>query len=73
MIELNSSVDRLTVFSPIVEPNTVGFSYTYLLNSMVNFDFSIMKKLSDLSHEKLNDIIGRYGILNEYSWMSATP
>ena len=43
-----------------------------MLNSKVNFDFSIMKKLWDLAHEKLINIIGRYGILNEYSWMSAT-
>ena len=44
-----------------------------MLNSKVNFDISIMKKLWDLAHEKLINIIGRYGILNEYSWMSATP
>ena len=39
----------------------------------VCFDVSIMKKLWDLAHEKFINIIGRYGILNEYSWMSATP
>ena len=39
----------------------------------MNFDFSIMKKLWDLAHEKLIDIIGRHGILDQYSWMSATP
>ena len=36
-----------------------------MLNSKVNFDFSIMKKLWDLAHEKLINIIGRHGILNE--------
>ena len=40
---------------------------------MVNFDFSIMKKLGDVAHEKLINMIGRYGILKEYSEMSATP
>ena len=44
-----------------------------MLNSKVDFDFSIMKKLLDLAHEKLIIMIGRYGILNEYSWLSATP
>ena len=44
-----------------------------MLNTYVNFDFSIMKKLWDLAHEKLINIIGRHGILNEYSWMSAHP
>ena len=44
-----------------------------MLNSKVNFDFSIMKKLWDLAHEKLINMIGSYGILNEYSSMSATP
>ena len=38
-----------------------------MLNSKVNFDFYIMKKLWDLAHEKLINIIGRHGILNEYS------
>jgi hypothetical protein len=27
----------------------------------------------DLAHEKLINIVGRYGILNEYSWVSAAP
>ena len=44
-----------------------------MLNSKVNFDFFIMKKLWDLAHEKLINIICRYGILNEYLWMLATP
>ena len=35
-----------------------------MLNNYVNFDFSIMKKLWDVGHEKLNDIIGRHGILD---------
>ena len=35
-----------------------------MLNNYVNFDFSIMKKLWDVGHEKLNNIIGRYGILD---------
>ena len=35
-----------------------------MLNSKVNFDFSIMKKLWDLAHEKLVNIIGRHGILD---------
>ena len=35
-----------------------------MLNSKVKFDFSIMKKLWDLAHEKLINIIGRHGILN---------
>ena len=44
-----------------------------MLNIKVNFDFFIIKELWDLAHEKFINIIGRYGILNEYSWMSATP
>ena len=44
-----------------------------MLNTKVNFDFSIMKKLWDLAYEKLINIIGRHGILDEYLWMSATP
>ena len=44
-----------------------------MLNSKVNFDFSIMKQLWDLAHEKLIIIRGRHGILDEYSLMSATP
>ena len=35
-----------------------------MLNSKVNFDFSIMKKLWDLANEKLINIIGRHGILD---------
>ena len=42
-----------------------------MLNNKVNFDFFIMKKILDLAHEKLIIIIGRHGILDEYSWMSA--
>ena len=41
-----------------------------MLNNYVNFDFSIMKKLSDVAHEKLTKIIGRHGILAQYLWMS---
>ena len=37
-----------------------------MLDSKVNFDFSIMKKLWDLAHEKLINTIGSYGILDEY-------
>ena len=44
-----------------------------MLNSKVNFDFSIMKKIWYLAHEKLINMIGRHGILDDYSWMSATP
>ena len=44
-----------------------------MLNGKMNFDFYNMKTISDLAHEKLIDIIGRHGILNEYSGMSATP
>ena len=39
-----------------------------MVNNMVNFDFSIMKKLWDLAHEKLIKIIGRHGILDQYSY-----
>ena len=35
--------------------------------------FKALKTNCDLAHEKLINIMGRYGILNEYSWMSATP
>ena len=38
-----------------------------MLNKKVNFDFFIIKKLGDLAHEKLIDIIGRPGILDQYS------
>ena len=44
-----------------------------MLNNKVNFDFSIMKKLWDLAHEKLIDILGRYGTLDQYLWMSVHP
>ena len=39
----------------------------------MNFDFSIMKKLLDVAHEKLIDIKGRHGNLDQYSWMSVIP
>ena len=35
-----------------------------MLNNYVNFDFSIIKKLWDVDHEKLINIIGRHGILD---------
>ena len=35
-----------------------------MLNNYVNFDFSIMKKLWDVGHEKLNNKKGRHGILD---------
>ena len=35
-----------------------------MLNNYVNFDFSIKKKLWDVGHEKLINIIGRHGILD---------
>ena len=41
-----------------------------MLNNYVIFDFSIMKKLWDVSHEKLINIIGKHGILDQYLWMS---
>ena len=44
-----------------------------MLNSKVNFDFYIMKKLWDLGQENLVDIQGSYGILDQYLWMSAIP
>ena len=40
-----------------------------MLNSKVDFDFSIMKTIWDLAHEKLIDIIGRHCIFDEYSWI----
>ena len=43
-----------------------------MLNSKVNLDFSIMKKLWDLAHEKLNNIIGRHGILDIFMDVSIT-
>ena len=42
-----------------------------MLNNWVNFDFSIMKKLWDLAHEKLINKTGEPGVLDQYSWMSA--
>ena len=44
-----------------------------MLNSKVNFDFSIMKKLLDVAHGKLMNIIGRHGNLDQYLWMSVIP
>jgi hypothetical protein len=32
-----------------------------------------MKKIPDLAHEKSININGGYGILDQYSWMSAIP
>ena len=43
-----------------------------MLNSKVNFDFSIMKNLWDLAHEKLINIIGRHGILDIFMDVSHT-
>ena len=37
-----------------------------MLNKYVNFDFSIMKKLWDVGHEKLINKIGRHGILDTF-------
>ena len=39
----------------------------------MNFDFSIMKKILDVAHGKLINIIGRHGILDQYLWMSVMP
>ena len=44
-----------------------------MLNNQVNFDFSIMKKLLDVAHGKLINIIDRHGILDQYLWMSVMP
>ena len=44
-----------------------------MLNSWVNFQFSIMKKLWDVAHENLVNIPGGYGILDQYSWVSSIP
>ena len=44
-----------------------------MLNKWVNLDFSIMKKLVDVAHGKLINMIGRHGILDQYSWMSVIP
>ena len=35
-----------------------------MLNNLVNFEFSIMKKLLDVAHGKLINIIGRHGIVD---------
>ena len=43
-----------------------------MLNNCVNFDFSIMKKLWDVGHEKLINIIGRHGILDLFMDVSHT-
>ena len=44
-----------------------------MLNSNVNFDFSIMKKLWDVVHEKLINIKGRHDILDKFMDVSHTP
>ena len=44
-----------------------------MLNNYVNFDFSIMKKLLAVAHEKLINTIGRHGILDQYLWVSVMP
>ena len=44
-----------------------------MLNSKVNFDFSIMKKLWDVVYGKLINMIGRHGILDQYLWISVMP
>ena len=43
-----------------------------MLNNYVNFDFSIMKKLWDVCHEKLINVIGRHGILDIFIDVSHT-
>ena len=43
-----------------------------MLNNYVNFDFSIIKKLWDIGHEKLINIIGRHGILGIFMDVSHT-
>ena len=43
-----------------------------MLNNYVNFDFSIMKKIWDVGHSKLINIIGRYGILDIFMDVSHT-
>ena len=43
-----------------------------MLNSKVNFDFSIMKRLWDVSHEQLIDIKGRHGVLDIFMDVSHT-
>ena len=43
-----------------------------MLNNYVNFDFSIMKKLWDVCHEKLINLIGRHVILDIFMDVSHT-
>ena len=43
-----------------------------MLNTYVNFDFSIMKKIWDVAHEKLNNIKGRHGVLDLFMEVSHT-
>ena len=43
-----------------------------MLNNYVNFDFSIMKKLWHVGHEKLINIIDRHGILDIFMDVSHT-
>ena len=43
-----------------------------MLNNQVNFDFSIMKKLWDVAHEKLINIKGRHGVLDIFMDVSHT-
>ena len=43
-----------------------------MLNNLVNFDFSIMKKLSDVAHEKLINKKGRHGALDMFMDVSHT-
>ena len=43
-----------------------------MLNNYVSFDFYIMKKLWDVGHEKLINIIGWHGILDIFMDVSHT-
>ena len=43
-----------------------------MLNNYVTFDFYIIKKLWDVGHEKLLNIIGRHGILYTFMDVSHT-
>ena len=43
-----------------------------MLNNQVNFDFSIMKKLWDVAHEKFINIKGRHGVLDMFMDVSHT-
>ena len=43
-----------------------------MLNNFVNFDFSTMKNLWDVGHEKLINMIGRHGILDIFMVVSHT-